>query len=213
MRRTPFAPPAPPVVGGHPARHSGETNHPPELVVIHSAVTPCRRGMARVLGRWNMEGTTGGSWHYAVDPYEVIQCSFDRYVCHAAPPNGHKLHIEMADHPAPVPKARPRQWWKSWRWAEREHRLMLHNTARLTAALCLAYDLPLEYRTARQLGAGGLQARGWTTHAQVTTAFRQSTHWDPGWWPRRRFGRLVKRYADELAEEALYADHPERNTP
>lgn len=208
-----FPPPTPPVYVGHPAHHSGETNHPPELVVIHSAVMPCRRGAAELLGKWNALGTTGGSWHYATDPYATVQCSFDRYVCHAAPPNGHKLHIEMADQPVPVPRSRPRQWWKSWRWASAEHRLMLHRTARLTAELCLAYELPLVYRTARQLQAAdraGVPCRGWTTHAQVTAAFHQSTHWDPGWWPRRRFGRLVVRYAAQLVQEH---ESTERITP
>lgn len=190
--------PAPPVVGGHPAYHSGADNHPPQLVVIHSAVMPCEPGRARQLGEWNESGATGGSWHYATDPAETIQCSFDRYVCHAAPPNAHKLHIEMADHPAPVPRRWPVRWWRTWRWAGRNHRRMLRRTAQLTAELLLAYGLPIEYRTARQLRRG---AHGWTTHAQVTKAFGQSTHWDPGWWPRRRFARMVTRHAAKLTKE------------
>lgn len=193
-------PPAP--FGGVPKHHSGQTNAPVELVVIHSAVMPCRRGMASVLARWNREGTTGGSWHYSTDPYETFQCSWDRYVCHAAPPNAHKIHIEMADHPVPVPAGRTKralvELRKSWRWARKEQRMMLHRTARLTAELCLANGLPPYYRTAAQVRAG---AKGWTTHAQVTNAWGQSTHWDPGWWPRRRFGALVLRYANELVEE------------
>jgi hypothetical protein len=159
---------------------------------------PCEPGRARQLGAWNRDGTTRGSWHYAVDPAETIQCSWDRYVCHAAPPNGHSLHIEMADHPAPVPASRVLQAARSWRWAGANHRAMLHRTAKLTAHLLLAYGLPLEFRTADELRAG---AKGWTTHAEVTKAFRQSTHWDPGHWPQRRFARLVKRYAAELLGE------------
>lgn len=192
-------PPTPPVVGGIPARHSGPTNHPPAHVVIHSAVMDCKVGAARLLGAWNRDGTTGGSWHYSTDPAETIQCSFDRFTCHAAPPNGHKLHIEMADRPIPKPTARGRalqRLRKVWRWRTLEHQKMLHRTARLTAHLCLAYDLPLRY-----VGPIGLRLgrKGWTTHAAVTIAFRQSTHWDPGRWPRRRFGRLVVQYGAELS--------------
>lgn len=195
-------PPSPPVVGGVPANHSGENNHPPQLVVIHSAVMDCKVGAARLLGAWNRDGTTGGSWHYATDPAETIQCSFDRFVCWAAPPNrtghGGVLHIEMADRPLPKPTARGRALQglhKTWRWRTLEHRKMLHRTARLTAHLCAAYDLPPVY-----VGPIGqrMGRKGWTTHAARTIAYRQSTHWDPGWWPRRRFGRLVTRYHAEL---------------
>lgn len=200
-----FPPPAPPVVGGHPARHSGTDNHPPQLVTIHSAVMDCKPGAARLLGAWNRDGTTGGSWHYATDPREVIQCSYDRYVCHAAPPNrtswGGVIHIEMADRPAPVPTVKGKALQalrRTWRWRDPAHRAMLQLTAELTAELCLAYDLPTRY-----VGPIGqrLGRKGWTTHAARTAAYRQSVHWDPGFWPRRRFGRLVERHAAKLREE------------
>ena len=199
-----YPPPSPPVVGGHPARHSGEDNHPPQLVVIHSAVMACEVGAARKLGAWNRDGTTGGSWHYATDPAETIQCSYDRYVCHAAPPNrtvwGGVIHIEMADWPAPVPKAVGKalaKLRKSWRWRTLGHRKMLERTARLTAELCKAYDLPPRYVSASDQRKG---VHGWTTHAARTAAYGQSTHWDPGFWPRRRFGRMVVRFHAELGE-------------
>lgn len=200
--------PSPPVVGGHPARHSGESNHPPTRVVVHSAVIPCEVGRARQLGAWNRDGTTGGSWHYAVDPAETIQCSYDRYVCHHAPPNGRSIGIEMCDWPAPDPGKRGKAraaLRKSWRWRGYGHRKMLHRTARLVAELCLANDLPTRY-----VGPVGLRLgrRGWTTHAAVTIAFGQSSHWDPGLWPRRRFGRLVKKYAAEITATTTGAPHP-----
>ena len=195
-------PPTPPVVGGIPRHHSGESNHPPTRVVIHSAVMDCKVGAARLLAAWNRDGTTAGSWHYATDPAETIQCSFDRFVCWHAPPNGRSIGIEMADRPIPHPTVKGRalqRLRKTWRWRTLEHRKMLHRTARLTAELCAAYDLPPLY-----VGPVGLRAgrKGWTTHAAVSLAWRQSTHWDPGWWPRRRFGRLVCRYYGELHANA-----------
>lgn len=194
-----FPAPSPPVVGGDPKYHSGTSNHPVAHVVIHSAVIPCEPGRARQLGAWNRDGTTKGSWHYATDPKETIQCSFDRYVCHAAPPNGRKLHIEMCDWPAPVPASKPRQYWKAWRWAQANHRAMLKRTAVLTAELCLAYDLPPQF-----VGVKGMRAgkRGVTTHAVVTKTYGQSTHWDPGWWPRARFMKMVRAEVARLKKEA-----------
>lgn len=207
---TRYAPPAPPVVGGVPANHSGENNHPPQLVVVHSAVMDCRPGAARLLGEWNRDGTTGGSWHYAVDPEETIQCSWDRFVTWAAPPNrtswGGVLHIEMADRPTPAPTVRGRALQKlrrTWRWRRREQQQMLQRTAHLVAQLCLAYDLPPRYvgPIAQRLGR-----KGWTTHAARTIAYRQSTHWDPGFWPRRKFGRLVAARYDQLAAHPARGD-------
>lgn len=182
---SPTAPPTPPVIGGTPAHHSGQGNHPVTRVVIHSAVMPCRPGAARKLAAWNAAGTTGGSWHYAVDPAETIQCSYDRFVCHHAPPNPHSIGIEMADLPAA----------SSVRWLLPAQAAMLRRTARLTAELCLAYELPLVFLGPAQLAAG---RHGITTHAMVSDTWNQSSHWDPGGWPRRRFMRLVRKYAAEL---------------
>lgn len=184
-----FPPPTPRVIGGNPAKHSGKGNHPVTRVVIHSAVMDCEPGAARLLAEWNTNGTTGGSWHYAVDPAEVVQCSFDSYVCHHAPPNGHSIGIEMADRADHEPK---RNIWTMTRWARPRQRRMLRRTAWLTAELCLAYDLPLVLMSPEALRAG---RKGIVTHATVTAAFGQSTHTDPRTWPKRRFMRLVRRHA------------------
>jgi hypothetical protein len=68
---------------------------------------------------------------------------------------------------------------------------MLHVTAQLAAQLCLAYDIPAVWLTPRMLRAG---RKGITSHNNVSRAWRQSTHWDPGFWPRRRFMRMVREY-------------------
>lgn len=185
----------PPVVGGTPANHSGTDNKPIRRVVIHSAVIPCELGRARQLGAWNQSGATGGSWHYATDPGETIQCSWDSWVCWHAPPNDGSLGIEMADHPGPRPTAsRGSRLWHNlrrvWRWAGKPHRAMLARTAVLTAELCADYDLPAVFLSPADLKAG---RRGVTTHNNVSKAWGQSHHWDPGWWPRRTFMRKVRR--------------------
>lgn len=195
-----YPPPSPPVVGGIPRTHSGTSNHPPTRVVIHSAVMPCEAGRARQLGAWNRDGTTGGSWHYATDPAETIQCSWDRFVCWHAPPNTRSIGIEMADHPAPWPTSRAAAILRApWRWVGKNHRAMLARTARLTAQLCMAYGLPIEFLSPAELRDG---RKGITTHANVSAAFRESSHWDPGWWPRRRFMRMVRHEARQLRKDA-----------
>jgi hypothetical protein len=108
----------------------------------------------------------------------------------------------MADYPKPWPtdrrKAAIASYMRTWRWAGLNHRKMLRRTAHLTAELCLANDLPIRFLSAKDLRAG---RKGITTHANVSAAFGQSSHWDPGAWPRRRFMRLVRKYARDLRED------------
>lgn len=183
-----IAPPNPPAIGGTPAHHSGTGNKPVTRVVIHSAVMECKPGQARVLGDMNRRGSTGGSWHYAVDPRETYQCSWDSFVCWHAPPNPHSIGIEMADNPA--------HGIARWQW--RDQRRMLRRTARLTARLCLAYDLPLVFLDVDDVKAGH---KGITTHNNVSKAFGQSDHWDPGEWPQETFMRLVHKYAAKIIDK------------
>ena len=197
-----FDPPAPKYLGP-PARHSGDGNKPITRVVIHSTVSPCEPGGARNIAAYFRSQSAGGSAHYVVDPGEVVQSAYDSVVAWHAPPNSHSLGIEMCDVPGPVPNDKPgTARWKalkrSWRWVRPNQRAMLRRTARLTAQLCLAYDVPTRF-----VGPGDLHdgKHGVTTHANVSAAFRQSTHWDPGFWPRRRFMRLVRKYAKEMRAE------------
>lgn len=188
-------PPAPLYIGP-PRNHGPRTNKPIHHVVIHSTVSKCERGGARKIARYFMQTQRDASAHYITDPGEVVQGLYDSWVGYAAPPNQHKLHVEMCDIPGPVPDdsvsaARRKALRRAWRWVRPEQRAMLENTAQLVGQLCAAYDIPPWFRGVRDLKAG---RRGVTTHACVSKAFRQSTHWDPGWWPRLRFMRRVRHH-------------------
>lgn len=178
-------PPTPPYVG--PAYHHGEAdNKPIRRIVLHSTVSPCVPGGARSVAAYFRTQAAGGSAHYVCDPAETVQVVYDSVVAYHAPPNQHSLGIEMCDQPSATSGAR---------WADENHRKMLERVAELTARLCLAYGVPTRYRSARQLRSG---RHGVTTHNEVSRAFGQSTHWDPGVWPRRRFMRKVRRYARQI---------------
>jgi hypothetical protein len=198
-----FPAPSPPYIGP-PAHHSGSSNKPIRRVVIHSTVSPCVPGGARNIAAYFQSEAAGGSAHYVTDPAETIQAAYDSVVCWHAPPNEHTLGIEMCDIPGPVPHDKPyTARWKalrrSWRWVRPNQRAMLKRTAKLTAQLCLAYDVPIRFLGAKELKRlGPIGARGITTHAKTSLAYKQSTHWDPGWWPRRKFMRLVRAEARRL---------------
>jgi hypothetical protein len=196
--------PPSPVYLGPPARSSAGSNKPIRRVVIHSTVSPCEPGGARNIAAYFRSQSAGGSAHYVVDPEETVQSAYDSVIAWHAPPNSGSLGIEMCDIPGPVPNEKPGSArWKalkrSWRWARPEQRAMLKRTARLTARLCLAYDVPVQFVGPRELKAG---KRGITTHANVSAAFKQSSHWDPGFWPRAWFMRMVRAEAKRLRARA-----------
>jgi N-acetylmuramoyl-L-alanine amidase CwlA len=192
LRGTPmttYPPPDVPYRG--PAAHAGELdNKPVRRIVLHSTVSPCVPGGAEAVARYFRSPQAGGSAHYVVDPATTVQVVYDSRTAYHAPPNQHSLGIEMCDMPSATSSAR---------WRDTAHQAMLDRVARLTAELCLAYGVPVRYRNARGLRRG---EHGITTHHEVSMAFGQSTHWDPGKWPRRRFMRLVRSHVHRMRKEA-----------
>lgn len=212
-----FAPPSPPYLG--PAAHdSGPFNKPIRRLVIHSTVSACEPGMARRIAAYFRSEKAGGSAHYVIDPGEVVQVVLDSVVAWHAPPNPRTLGLEMCEHPA-------RNWlrffggktlaevkaehadsttvaFNPFRWMSPNYRRMYRLTADLAADLCLAYDLP-----PRWVGAKAMRKtpdiEGITTHAATSAAFRQSSHWDPGVWPRRAFVRRVRKIVERRKAAAL----------
>lgn len=198
-----FRAPAPRYLG--PAAHTtAGDNKPIARIVIHSTVSPCKEGGAEMIARYFRSQGAGGSAHYVVDPAESVQVVYDGVIAWHAPPNDHSIGIEMCDVPGPVPddsrtSAAFKAARQAWRWIKPEQQQMLRNTAELTAQLCLAYDVPVVFLSPRALTSG---RHGITTHANVSAAWRQSTHWDPGFWPRRRFMRLVRAEVKRLKASA-----------
>ena len=100
----------------------------------------------------------------------------------------------MCDIPGPVPgdgkiPALLKAARRTWRWRRPEQKQMLERTAKLTARLCAAYGVPPHFIGRADLLAG---KNGVTTHNEVSQAWHESTHWDPGFWPRRRFMRMLR---------------------
>lgn len=200
---TRISPPAP-VYLGPPAHSTAGHNKPIHRVVIHSAVCPCAPGWAQKIAQYFRHPSAGGSAHYVTDPSEEVQAAWDDVICWHAPPNQNSIGIEMCDTPGPLPyDSRGSAAWKAakrvWRWRKPEQQQMLRRTARLTAQLCLAYDVPIQFIGVRKLRRG---EHGITTHANVSKTWHQSTHWDPGFWPRRRFMKMVRVEAKKLIADA-----------
>ena len=187
-----FRAPAPRYLGP-PAHTTAGDNKPISRIVLHSTVSPCKVGGAQEIAAYFRGSGAGGSAHYVVDPSEVVQVAYDSVIAWHAPPNQHSLGIEMCD----MPDAK-----SAVRWDDDSHRAMLQLVAHLVTELCLAYDVPVRFIGPIRLRLG---RKGITTHANVSAAFKQSTHWDPGAWPRHRFMRMVRAEVKALRAEARKA--------
>jgi hypothetical protein len=200
-----YPPPAPPYLGP-PFRKSSGSNKPIRRIVLHGTVSPTERGRARKIAAYFRSPSAGGSAHYVVDPGEVVQSAYDSVTCWHAPPNSNSLGIELCDWVGgkdgkPLPLTR---------WDQRDHRAMLKLAARLTAELCLAYNVPV-----RMLGPRGLKAgkQGICEHSDVSAAFKQSSHWDLGSFPRHRFIRMVRAEVESIKTgTTARAERPTRVT-
>jgi N-acetylmuramoyl-L-alanine amidase-like protein len=178
-------PPSPPYLGP-PFRDSGSGNKPIHRVVIHCTVSPCEPGGARNIAAYFRSRSAGGSAHYVVDPAETVQAAYDSLVCWHSPPNSHSLGIELCD---PMTGS-------GRRWKDRRHQDMLGRAAKLTAQLCLAYDVPIRRLDPADLRAG---KHGICGHDDVSDAFKQSSHWDPGpAFPWAQFMVMVRGEAKKL---------------
>jgi hypothetical protein len=120
------------------------------------------------------------SAHYSGDSNSIVQSVKDRDIAHAAPPmNDHGLHFELA--------GRANQ--SAEQWSDDFSRAELELAARWAAAKAEAYAIPLKWVDREGLKRG---ERGFTTHFEVSKAFGQSTHQDPGPnFPAARFLELV----------------------
>lgn len=143
-------------------------------IVLHSMEGPEEATRAEHVANW-MSGALAPKFpapetsaHYAVDSDSIVQMVKDRDVAwHAKGANRFGIGIEHAG----KAKQTREQWLDAFSGP------MLLISAELCAALCNLYVIPRVFVDAADLLKG---EAGITTHAEVTKAFRQSTHTDPG---------------------------------
>lgn len=128
------------------------------------------------------------SWHYAVDADSVTQSVLETHIAfHAPGANSLGIGIEMC--------GRARQTAEEW--DDAFSRTMIARTAKLVSDICQRWGIPTEWVYEGNLVEG---TPGVTTHAEVSKAFRKSTHTDPGPnFPSARFMSLVKTYGNGVA--------------
>lgn len=143
-------------------------NFPVRRIVIHGTVSPCRVGGAKSIARYFSHTTRNASAHYVVDPRYIYQCVNDWDIAWHAPPNAHTIGVELCD-----PQAGPDS-----RWDDANHQAMLGLAADLVSQLCAAYGPAEVWLMPDDLLAG---EHGITDHENVSYAWGQTSHVDPGW--------------------------------
>ncbi len=140
-----------------------------DLIVLHSMESKETTTTAEDVAKW-FAGPSApmASAHYCIDIDSTIQCVRDEDVAwHAPGANRNGIGIEHAGY--------ARQSFEEWRDAYSAS--MLARSARLVARLCRKWNVPAVFVDRNRLAS---HARGITTHNEVTWAFHQSTHTDPG---------------------------------
>ncbi|MER7126733.1 peptidoglycan recognition protein family protein [Micrococcus luteus] len=148
------------------AKHGG-TQVSVSRIVIHATVSPCVEGGARAVAGYFQLASAGGSAHYTVDPGEVVASVREDTVAYHAPPNTGSIGIELCD---------PQKGSAS-RWADRSHQEMLRRAAVLVRQVAARWDVPLRRLSVAEVRAG---KRGICGHVDVSRAFGQTDHSDPG---------------------------------
>jgi hypothetical protein len=138
------------------------------LIVIHSTEGDTAAGAAG----WFANDASEGSAHVVVDQTHCYRTLPDDVIPWGAKGdrvNEDGLHIEQAGYAK----------WSRDEWMA--NRSTIDNAARVVAAWAYEYHVPLRFLTADDLRAQGSNARGITSHVEVTRAFDVSGgHVDPG---------------------------------
>jgi N-acetyl-anhydromuramyl-L-alanine amidase AmpD len=154
------------------ARHFTRVTGKPrtiELLVLHTMEAPEKPSTAEDVAAWFAgPDAPQASAHYCIDANSVVQCVLDKDVAWGAPPCNHNgLQLEHA--------GRARQ--TVGEWADAYSQRMLRRSAALAADLCARHGIPPNYVNVIGLQRG---LKGITTHANVSAAFKESDHTDPG---------------------------------
>lgn len=139
-------------------------------IVIHDEEYPEKVNAAREVAQFfahQAHGNNGSSAHVCVDDKEAIGCVHEKDRAWHAPPNAGSLGLEHSGYSHQTAAD----------WADPYSESMLHVSAKVVADMCKRHTLPVIWLSVEDLIAG---KKGITSHNNVSLAWRQSSHTDPG---------------------------------
>lgn len=176
---------AEPAVSVRAASDSGSPNTPITRIVIHATAggrgypNESGPGVAEATAHYFAEPGCPGSAHYVEDLDSEQHCLPENVIGWHAPPNKGSIGIEVcAD-----ANYSPEEWLSPQVWPAVER------AAARARDLCLRYGVPIAKLSPADLLAG---KHGICGHIDVSQAWHQSSHWDPGpGFPWPQFMALV----------------------
>jgi N-acetyl-anhydromuramyl-L-alanine amidase AmpD len=138
------------------------------VVVMHTMEIAERSDAAEICARWFRTKVSQVSAHYCVDADSVIQCVVEKNIAwHARGGNTNSIGVELAGFASQTARD----------WKDPYSSTVLARASTLVADVCRRRRIPVRWLVADDLLAG---RRGLTGHSEVSRAFEQSDHWDPG---------------------------------
>jgi N-acetyl-anhydromuramyl-L-alanine amidase AmpD len=153
-----------------------------QLIVIHTTEGSSDSQSAEDGAAYDARRIDGTSAHYFVDNTSTVQCVRTADQAHTARGEGNRrgIHYELCG------RARYSEEW----WADDYAEAMLRRAAAQAARDSRKWDIPVRHLTVAQVKAG---ARGFCSHHDISRAFQQSDHTDPGpSFPWTRFLNMVR---------------------
>lgn len=187
------------------AYHHGGEQKSIDRVVVHvtdSGEYPWCSMPETALGtiRYFTSPNSGGSAHVVCDTETTLRALPDNVVAYHAPPNENSIGVEIAGRAALTRE----QWLSPSCWPAVER-----GAAEVTAA-AMRHNVPLVRLSPADLVA---RKRGICGHVDVSQAFRQSDHWDPGpGFPWDEFVARVAFYHRQYSHDYHPTNDPERST-
>lgn len=174
---------------GPVAHSSGNGNLPIHRIVVHCTAGGSDEGSARGTAKYFQDPNATGSAHAITDANELVTCAYDTVICWHAPPNPHSLGIEIECSLANG---------GYHHWTLDSHQKKMHRAAKWVAEKCKLHGIPIRKLTVAQLQANPA-VEGICGHVDVSNAFHQSSHTDPGpYFPWSQFIGYVQAEFDAL---------------
>ena len=185
------------------AWNAGRAAGQPTVVVIHSTEGSEGTHSAEDGAAYDQRRTDGTSTHFFVDADSVIQCVKTTDRANHARATGNKIGVGF--------ELCGRAGQTSAQWHDAASLPMLRLAAKYVAKVCRKYSIPVRRLSVAQLRAGG---KGICGHVDITDAFGESTHTDPG--PNFPWAEFLSMVAAELKgddmtpEQATSLAHTEK---
>lgn len=141
-------------------------------IVCHSMQALNKPDTAEGVGRYfaALPASRKASAHVGADQNSLCRYVDDNDIAYAAPGANHDgVHIELSGY-AEYDRAR---------WLQPEMMAMLQISVPQIREWSQKYDIPMRFLTAEEMRRNP-NAKGITTHHEISKAFGKSTHWDPG---------------------------------